>query len=188
MRKTYSRFDAAGAPVQYLGGAPNLNALDTVFGHHGSVLDAQTGLQHKGARWYSGDLGRFISVDPIADGVNWYMAFGNDPVNFADPSGLAPNFHPLASPTLNAAYINPKSAANVHLSGSYLAGGTAPLAAPTVSALAYQSVNLGYAVGAPRASAAPAQGSLALLGPVQPPASGLGIAYLGGPAAQSYPD
>jgi RHS repeat-associated protein len=75
-------------------------ALDTVFTHHGSIADPRTGLQLKGARWYSPDLGRFVSVDPIEDGANWYMFAGNDPINFSDPTGLSPSFHPLASPTL----------------------------------------------------------------------------------------
>ncbi|HYP08469.1 MAG TPA: hypothetical protein VER03_19700, partial [Bryobacteraceae bacterium] len=34
-------------------------------------------------------------MDPAQDGTNWYAAFGNDPVNYADPSGLTPAFHPL---------------------------------------------------------------------------------------------
>jgi len=60
-----------------------------------SVTGAATGLQHKGQRWYSPDLGRFVSEDPIQDGSNWYMFAGNDPVNFADPSGLSQQGHPL---------------------------------------------------------------------------------------------
>jgi RHS repeat-associated protein len=87
--------DAAGALVQDGQGNPDLSALDTVFAHHGSMLDGTTGLQLKAARWYSPDLGRFVSEDPIQDGTNWYMAFGNDPVNYADPSGLYQQGHPL---------------------------------------------------------------------------------------------
>ena len=83
--------------VRDANGAPTTAAVDTVFTHHGSLTDAATGLQLKGARWYSPDLGRFISEDPIEDGSNWYLAFGNDPFNYADPTGLFQQGHPLAN-------------------------------------------------------------------------------------------
>jgi hypothetical protein len=41
------------------------------------------------ARYYNPRTERFISEDPIRDGLNWYTAFNNDPVNFIDPTGLA---------------------------------------------------------------------------------------------------
>jgi RHS repeat-associated protein len=69
-------------------GAPTTAALDAAFGHHGSLQDQDTGLQLKGARWYSPGTGRFVSVDPIQDGTNWYAFAGNDPVNQSDPTGL----------------------------------------------------------------------------------------------------
>lgn len=42
------------------------------------------------ARWYDPETGRWLSKDPIgiAGGLNQYVAFGNNPVNFVDPSGL----------------------------------------------------------------------------------------------------
>jgi RHS repeat-associated protein len=73
-------------------GAPTTSALDAAFGHHGSLVDPKTGLQYKSegsdGRWYSADLGRFVSVDPIHDGSNWYAFAGNDPINQSDPTGL----------------------------------------------------------------------------------------------------
>jgi RHS repeat-associated protein len=89
-------------------GAPTTADLDAAFGHHGSLQDQETGLQLKGARWYSPGTGRFVSVDPIQDGTNWYAFAGNDPVNYGDPSGLTPAFHPLsgfAGGTLSAPKI-----------------------------------------------------------------------------------
>jgi RHS repeat-associated protein len=93
-------------------------ALDTVFGHHGSLTDGATGLQLKGARWYSPDLGRFLSEDPIHDGTNWYEAFGNDPVNFADPTGLSQTGYPLAtySSPLNGSYGGVFNTPSINLS------------------------------------------------------------------------
>jgi hypothetical protein len=41
-----------------------------------------------GERWYWPELGRFIQQDPLGDGVNWYAYAGNNPVVWADPSGL----------------------------------------------------------------------------------------------------
>ena len=45
------------------------------------------------ARYYHPGMGRFISQDPIGfgGGSNFYAYCMNDPINFTDPSGLAPN-------------------------------------------------------------------------------------------------
>jgi uncharacterized protein RhaS with RHS repeats len=43
------------------------------------------------ARWYSPDMGRFISEDPIGflgGDTNLYRYVGNNPVNYTDPMGL----------------------------------------------------------------------------------------------------
>ena len=86
-----------------------MNDLDTAFAHHGSIFDSSAELYLKSERWYSPDLGRFVSEDPIQDGANWYAFAGNDPVNYADPSGLSQQGHPFnggfggpaLSPSLN---------------------------------------------------------------------------------------
>jgi RHS repeat-associated protein len=53
--------------------------------------DPDTGLINMRARWYSPDIGRFLSPDPagLVDGTNLYAYASNDPVDFFDPSGLA---------------------------------------------------------------------------------------------------
>src|SRR5690606_25943229 len=38
----------------------------------GKDLDEDTGLYYFNARWYDQEIGRFISEDPVRDGVNWY--------------------------------------------------------------------------------------------------------------------
>jgi RHS repeat-associated protein len=55
----------------------------------GRELDA-SGLNYHRLRYYHPGYGRFTSRDPIglAGGINPYAYAGNDPVSFADPSGL----------------------------------------------------------------------------------------------------
>ncbi|MCG8504429.1 MAG: RHS repeat-associated core domain-containing protein, partial [Sphingomonadales bacterium] len=53
-------------------------------------IDQETGLYYVRARYYSPEIGRFLSPDPIGygDGLNMYAYVRNDPVNLTDPSGL----------------------------------------------------------------------------------------------------
>ncbi|MFK0116140.1 ricin-type beta-trefoil lectin domain protein [Streptomyces sp. NPDC090994] len=56
--------------------------------------DASSGLVHLGAREYDPDTGRFLSADPVLDledpvQMNGYVYCENNPVTFADPTGLA---------------------------------------------------------------------------------------------------
>ena len=52
--------------------------------------DTETGLIYLRARYYDPELGRFLTEDPVKDGLNWYVYCGNNPVNFVDPSGMKP--------------------------------------------------------------------------------------------------
>ncbi len=58
--------------------------------HNGEVTDRDTGvgLIYLRNRYYDPEIGRFLTVDPIMDGTNWYAYCNNDPVNFVDPLGL----------------------------------------------------------------------------------------------------
>jgi RHS repeat-associated protein len=51
-----------------------------------------TGVYFYRARYYSPELGRFLSEDPIGNdgGINHYAYAGNDPILFVDPMGLSP--------------------------------------------------------------------------------------------------
>ncbi len=49
-------------------------------------------------RYYSPLLGRFISEDPAADGLNFYAYADDDPIDFSDPFGLAAA--PAAAPVI----------------------------------------------------------------------------------------
>ncbi len=55
----------------------------------GKLLDEITNLYYFNARWYDSDMGRFITEDPIRDGMNWYVYCGNNPVRYVDPSGFS---------------------------------------------------------------------------------------------------
>lgn len=56
------------------------------------LRDAETGLDHCGARYYVPWIGRWLSPDPIGSsgGVNLYCYSYNDPVNLKDPTGNVP--------------------------------------------------------------------------------------------------
>ena len=71
------------------GNVENPYDLDTnPFRYCGEYYDAETGFIYLRARYYDPSMGRFISEDPIRDGVNWYAYCGNNPVMFVDPFGL----------------------------------------------------------------------------------------------------
>jgi RHS repeat-associated protein len=55
------------------------------FGGH--EFDAETGLYFMRGRYYDPKIGRFLSEDPLASGLNLYAYSGSNPVNYADPSG-----------------------------------------------------------------------------------------------------
>ena len=62
----------------------------------GKELDDETGLHYFNARYYSADLGRFISVDPVGGRSetpqtwNRYIYGLNNPISFVDPDGRDP--------------------------------------------------------------------------------------------------
>ncbi|WP_262850887.1 RHS repeat domain-containing protein [Mumia quercus] len=78
-------------------GAPR-NSVDGWTGDRhflGKQTDESTGTIHLGAREYDPSMGRFLSVDPIMDlndpqQMNAYGYANNNPVSFADPTGLFP--------------------------------------------------------------------------------------------------
>jgi RHS repeat-associated protein len=63
------------------------------FQYAGYYLHQRSGLNLTLYRAYSSNLGRWISRDPIEEiaGINLYNYVSSDPINYADPFGLAPN-------------------------------------------------------------------------------------------------
>ena len=59
------------------------------FRYCAEYYDSETEFIYLRARYYSPDLQRFISEDPIRDGNNWYAYCGNNAVKFIDPLGFA---------------------------------------------------------------------------------------------------
>jgi len=59
-----------------------------IYGFAGKNYDKTTSLYDFGYRNYLGQWGRFITVDPIKDGLNWYSYCNGNPVSFIDIDGL----------------------------------------------------------------------------------------------------
>jgi len=55
-------------------------------------FDSETGLYYYGYRYYSPQIGRWMTRDPMQEGggVNVYAFVNNDPINKIDPDGLEP--------------------------------------------------------------------------------------------------
>lgn len=58
----------------------------------GQYLDEETGLHYNRFRYYSPELGRFLSRDPLGflAELNFYRYAKNNPINTSDPLGLSP--------------------------------------------------------------------------------------------------
>ena len=76
------QFDAFGNEL-----TDNTNDINP-FRYAGQYQDDETGLIYLRNRYYDRNNGRFITEDPIKDGLNWYVYCGNNPVNLIDPLGL----------------------------------------------------------------------------------------------------
>ena len=67
----------------------NGSAYDWTFAFQGQFRDDETGFYNYGYRYYSPELGRWLSRDPIGErgGVNLYSMADNDCLNKIDPDG-----------------------------------------------------------------------------------------------------
>ena len=79
------------------------------IGFHGARFYEESGLYYLRNRWYSPELKRFVSRDPIgfAGGFNLYAYANGNPANLKDPTGNLAFLIPiLASVAFEAAYEN----------------------------------------------------------------------------------
>jgi len=63
---------------------------DNPFRYCGEYWDEETQTYYLRARQYDPTTGRFLSEDPVQDGLNWYIYCYNDPVQYWDPNGEVP--------------------------------------------------------------------------------------------------
>jgi RHS repeat-associated protein len=88
--------DAAGNVVEtyaydaYGRSQPTGPATGNPYRFAGYHFDPETGLYFCRARSYNPAIGRFLQPDPLgyADGINWHLYCGNNPILFVDPLGL----------------------------------------------------------------------------------------------------
>jgi RHS repeat-associated protein len=64
------------------------NKPDGGFKFASYTYDEDVQLNYALARWQDPETGRFTSLDPAKDGVNWYAYCRNNPINNMDPTGL----------------------------------------------------------------------------------------------------
>ncbi len=60
----------------------------TAYTYANYYYDSHSGMYYLRNRFYDPSIARFISEDPIQDGINWYAYCSNDPINRIDPLGL----------------------------------------------------------------------------------------------------
>jgi RHS repeat-associated protein len=80
-------YDSFGNEREITGQDSSLDA--NPFRYCAEYFDKETGSIYLRARYYAPVLGRFLTEDPIRDGLNWYAYAGGNPLYFIDPSGLA---------------------------------------------------------------------------------------------------
>ncbi|MCI8403853.1 MAG: hypothetical protein HFE49_03020 [Clostridia bacterium] len=85
-----SRNGSIAGEYDYSAFGEQLMATDTTnpFRYCGEYYDNENGLTYLRNRYYDSNTGRFLSEDPIKDGMNWYSYCGGDPVMLVDCEGL----------------------------------------------------------------------------------------------------
>ena len=77
------RYDAFGVERNKDENDPN------PFRYTAEYYDKEIGTIYLRMRYYIPHLGRFLTEDPIRDGLNWYTYAAGNPITFIDPMGLS---------------------------------------------------------------------------------------------------
>jgi len=131
------------------------------FGFAGGLYDYDTGLVRFGARDYDPQTGRFVSKDPIGfsgGSANLYAYSFNDPINFADPSGMLTvpfvGWVDVGETAGSAAleqwadHMTDPNTAGIDLIGSYIGGFFAALWTPCTSDKTFTTLAAAYGANA----------------------------------------
>ena len=126
-----------------------------LMGYQGYILDSITGLYYANARYYSPQLGRFISQDPSgfsAGDSNLYRFVGNHPTYSVDPTGLyegGSSFTPDFSAN-SVSFNTSVGSSPTSLTGSMSSvgsGGYTPIGGGSMNYTMPQGMNVGQSLG-----------------------------------------
>ena len=87
---SYEEFHPFGT-TSYRSGTNETEVSLKRYKYIGKERDEETGLYYYGARYYAAWIGRFVSVDPLADTFNWLTPYAyaeNQPISFLDLDGF----------------------------------------------------------------------------------------------------
>lgn len=84
------RFDSSTNNPWILQWKAETTKIHNPFRYAGEYFDEETGFIYLRNRYYDTESSRFVSEDPIRDGLNWYAYCGGNPITFVDPLGLKP--------------------------------------------------------------------------------------------------
>ncbi|MCL5292547.1 MAG: RHS repeat-associated core domain-containing protein [Actinobacteria bacterium] len=104
---SYNEFGIPSASSKFGQGGERSNT----YGYTGEDFDQTTGLLYLRARYYSPEIGRFVSQDPLPGSLiaprtqNRYAYVLNNPLNYIDPTGLGPKTGAGASKRFSASFV-----------------------------------------------------------------------------------
>lgn len=81
------RFDSSTNNPWILQWKAETTKIHNPFRYAGEYFDEETGFIYLRNRYYDTESSRFVSEDPIRDGLNWYAYCGGNPITFVDPNG-----------------------------------------------------------------------------------------------------
>ena len=121
------------------------------FRYCGEYYDTETGLIYLRARYYDPSVGRFTSLDPIKDGLNWYAYCNCNPVMLVDSNGLWPSLSQIltaAAIVLTAAVLVTAVVATAGAAGAAigLAAGIATGSTAIIGSVSTAATIAGYCV------------------------------------------